>query len=267
MRPNESGVELPLSRELIASGAQRLDAHLTSYGLELGIEVCQKEIEFLGLVLVKNQFLNLTAIRDFNKGIVLHLLDSLLTLKPLYRYCPFLEFENDEDQEGHISVLDMGCGGGFPSIPLLLADSSIHALLCDSVKKKITACQEFVLQMGLTDRVQTSSERLESLPSRDRQFPIIVSRALAPLPVLLEYAAPLLYDDGILIVAKGDPDQEEIKRGEKVARMVGMELIDREDYELPDSFGHRSFYVYGKSFESKVDLPRAVGMATSHPLA
>lgn len=268
MRPNESGVSFPIDLQTKEDAAREVYEHARSLGIEVGEQECLREVDYLEMVLEKNQYLNLTAVRDFKKGLILHLVDSLLYLRPMRKYCPFVEYENDTDEIGFVTFLDMGCGAGFPGIPLAIAEPMYRGLLCDSTKKKIAAVDEFVSKLGFEDRLRTSSERLEELPHQYRDgFAFVIVRALSSLPTLLEYAAPLLADDGVLVVSKGTPEESEVRRASRVETMVGVELIDREEYELPIDSGHRTLFIYGRTGEPRVRLPRAVGMATSQPLA
>ncbi len=261
----DEGLLLPMTQEELLKAEDRLAHYLNDYQIEVEDGAVEKEIAYLRLLLQKTQQLNLTAIKDFDKGLILHLLDSLLYLKPLFMYGSTVYDEALEDEV--VRMLDMGTGGGMPGIPLALAEPDITGVLNDSVKKKVVAVGEFVEALGLQDRISTSSERLEELALKEVQsFSVITARALSSLVANLEYASPLLAEDGILIVSKGKPDKEELRDARKVERVVGMELITQESYELPDDFGHRELFVYGKVAEPQIELPRPVGFVKSHPL-
>lgn len=245
--------------------AQLLVQDAAAYGIDIIENQASSLVTFLDLVLEKNKVINLTAIRDPNDGLVLHLLDSLLFLKGFEDYVPL---PSDSGSEEHISLLDMGCGAGFPGIPLALVRESLNALLCDSVKKKIAVVDEFISQLGIESRVSTSTERVETLPRHYRDhFDLITARALAPLSVLLEYAAPLLKKGGRLIVSKGLPHEDELSSAQQVAQLTGFRELSREEYELPRDLGHRTLCVYVKMRPASVSLPRQVGFALKHPLA
>lgn len=224
-------------------------------------------LHFLDLMLEKNAAVNLTAIRDREKGVVLHLLDSLLFMKGM-------GLAGQGGSEGGCSFegsfVDMGCGGGFPGIPLALVNERLSGTLCDSVKKKISAVEEFIGALGLGERLRTSSERLELLPlepEHKARYDFAFARALAPLPVLVEYAAPLLRKGGHLVVSKGVPEQDELDSGLRAAKVAGMKHIGTMELELPMGYGHRTVLVYGKIASPSVRLPRMVGYALKHPLA
>lgn len=232
---------------------EQLAKWLTAYGIDTS--ECQRcaMLESLALMLGQNQVLNLTAIRDVDKAMVLHLVDSALFVPSVAGYPG--------------PVMDLGTGGGFPGLPLAILCPDDRFLLVDSVKKKVSAVAKFVEVLGLSDRVCVSSERAEVLGSTKRgKFGVVVARAVAPTNVLLEYASPLLKPFGSLVASKAELTEDEEEDASGAARQVGMELVSRETLELPDGFGHREILVYEKADKAHVKLPRAVGMAKSKPL-
>lgn len=238
--------------------AQRLIDVCRQMGIDIDRSVADQQVRYLELVLEKNKQLNLTAIRDWDKAVVLHLADSL-TLLP--------EFAGQPQRLQDRPFLDMGCGAGMPGIPLALACPSRKGMLCDSVKKKILAVDSFIKTLGLDNRLTTSSERLETLGAeRGRSFGCVVARAVAPLAVLVEYAAPLLTKQGQLIVSKGVPTAEERDKGALAAKLCGLEIVSERSFSLPGDYGQRLIITYQKASEPSVRLPRPIGMATKKPL-
>ena len=239
--------------------AERLIALCSELFIDIEPSVAEKLIRYLQLVLTKNQMLNLTAIREWDKALVLHLADSLTFLE---------EFDALQRGQQLKPFLDMGCGAGFPGIPLAVARPERKGMLCDSVKKKIKAVDEFIAALDLSKQLTTNTDRLEILGRTHRRaFGCIVARAVAPLPVLVEYAAPLLARNGRLILSKGTPDMAEIESGLAVAELCGLEMISQRIFDLPEDYGQRSMFVYAKVGEPEVKLPRLIGMATKQPLA
>lgn len=221
-------------------------------------QVCALE-HYLQIMLEKNQYINLTAIRTWDAALVLHLLDSLLFLEDFDYVYPELREK---------PFLDMGTGAGLPGIPLAIMRSARKGVLCDSVKKKIAVVEEFVEELRLTAQLRTTTERLETLGVKQPwTFGCIVARAVASLPVLVEYATPLIKDGGSLIVSKGRPDEAEIESGMKVADICGFDIVNDRVVDLPGDFGQRRIIVFEKVAEPKIRLPRAVGVATKKPLA
>ena len=212
----------------------------------------------LYLMYQKNAFINLTSIRTMPDGLILHSLDSLLFAKVIDEYIAL---------DSYALALDMGTGGGFPGIPLA-AVSNFNVELLDSVGKKVNACNEFVEEMGLKDRVHASHARLEEfVKETGRAFDIVTARALAKLDVLIEYAEPYVKRGGYLFFGKANPDAQEIRDAKMVAKICGFEIVSRETFELPDNFGHREIVVLQKISKSKVRLPRKNGEAKNNPLS
>lgn len=220
--------------------------------LGLDSDVLEKCLQHLLYVEQVNSYINLTRITDLKEALVLHIIDSL----KLLQYLP--------SQEG--KLLDMGTGAGFPGVPLA-ASTSFDVTMLDSVGKKIKAVNAFVKQLGLVNAIGVH-DRLESFATDNHcAFDIVVARALAPLPVLIEYATPLLSDGGFLVVTKGVPGAEELASGTSAAELCGLELVGSDEFELPAELGHRSVFVYEKVREARVKLPRNPGVAKRTPLA
>lgn len=216
-------------------------------------------IRHLQLMLAKNECVNLTAIKEPEKALILHSLDSLLFLTVLQG----LNLLFDENQK----LLDMGTGGGFPGLTLACC-LPCQVTLLDSVGKKVKACSEFADDLLLSDRVQCVHGRLEEYAkvihgSQD----VVIARALAPLDILLEYAEPYLKRNGYLVFGKGKPDEEELSKAAYVSSLLGYSNVSRETFELPYDMGHREIFVYQKTSRSKVKLPRRNGEARNNPLA
>lgn len=212
----------------------------------------------LYLMYQKNAFINLTSIRTMPDGLILHSLDSLLFAKVIDEHIAL---------DSYALALDMGTGGGFPGIPLA-AVSNFNVELLDSVGKKVNACNEFVEEMGLEDRVHASHARLEEfVKETGRVFDIVTARALAKLDVLIEYAEPYVKRGGYLFFGKANPDAQEIRDAKMVAKICGFEIVSRETFELPENFGHREIVVLRKISKSKVRLPRKNGEAKNNPLS
>lgn len=212
----------------------------------------------LYLMYQKNAFINLTSIRTMPDGLILHSLDSLLFAKVIDEYIAL---------DSYALALDMGTGGGFPGIPLT-AVSNFNVELLDSAGKKVNACNEFVEEMGLEDRVHASHARLEEfVRETGRAFDIVTARALAKLDVLIEYAEPYVKQGGYLFFGKANPDAQEIRDAKMVAKICGFEIVSRETFELPENFGHREIVVLQKISKSKVRLPRKNGEAKNNPLS
>lgn len=230
----------------------QLDAYCISYGLSLPGEALRQCVLHMLLVVEANKICNLTHITDLSDALILHVLDSILLLPSV-----------TDSPDG--SMLDMGTGGGFPGVPLSIL-SGRSSVLCDSVNKKVLAVSSFISRLGLT-HVTAVHARFEDLAlEMPQRFSTVVARAVAPLNVLLEYAAPLLELHGVLIAAKAHIDDAEMANGLYAAELCGFTFVDSRSFDLPDDKGHREVLMFSRENPSAIDLPRPVGVAKKQPL-
>lgn len=208
-------------------------------------------LKYLDLVIEKNQDLNLTRIDTKEKGVLLHVEDSLSCLD---------EFSSKEGL-----FLDIGTGGGFPGVPLAVA-SGRPGVLIDSVQKKARAVKELVKTVGLEDEIEVIGCRSEDLArERPNEFETVILRAVDAIPSALELAAPLTKMFGEIILLKAREDEESIEKSKGVARKLGLELVSQRQFMLGDEF-ERTILVFKKVGEPEIKLPRRNGMAHKKPL-
>ena len=235
-----------------------LERYLDEYQITSNDKQRQLLLHHLDLVVEKNKVMNLTRIIEDREAIIRHVVDSLLLLGQVQLVA---------DGHERTRFVDVGTGGGFPGIPLGVM-TSCQGLLIDSVGKKVNAVNEFIDMLGLSAQLSARQVRAEELAKEERSsFDIVTARAVADLGVLVEYASPLLKRGGKLIVSKAQIQDEEIDRGCKTAKIVGLSLVSRETYELPENQGHREILTFVHDRKSSVKLPRAIGLAKKKPLA
>ena len=259
-------IETPRQKKHVADIPDDLDTQarrLVELAHELDIEVdastSRKLVDYLVLMLRQNETMNLTAIREWDKALLLHLVDSLV---------PLAEFQTVLANNPGKPFLDMGSGAGLPGIPLAITNPGAQGVLCDSVKKKMTAVEGFIDALGLRGQLTTTSMRLEELGATRRgEFGCVTARALASLPVLVEYATPLLAKGGSFIAIKGKPEEDEVKAGSRAAQLCGLTVRSMRTVELPHEAGERTIIVYEKVAGTTLRLPRPVGEASKRPLA
>ena len=160
----------------------------------------------------------------------------------------------------------MGTGAGFPGIPLTITTHR-KATYIDSVGKKVDAVNSFVHSLGLKHAHAVHDRLEEYARSHKKQFSVVTARALAPLPILVEYAAPYLKDGGLFVITKGNPSHQELTSGMSAAKICGFTLLLNDTIDLSEGLGHREFIVLKKTHPASVSLPRANGMAKKNPLA
>jgi 16S rRNA (guanine527-N7)-methyltransferase len=164
-------------------------------------------------------------------------------------------------------ILDIGTGGGLPGLALAAKMPNIPFRLVDAREKKVKAVQEVADALGL-ENVKTAAERFEVLAHKAgyrKQFDVVTARAVAPLPVLLEYASGFLRVGGRLYAWKGPEYKSELETSQKAQKILGLFFEEAHAYELPG--GEERFIL---SFVQKGDLPpeypRSDGVPKSKPL-
>jgi 16S rRNA (guanine527-N7)-methyltransferase len=160
-------------------------------------------------------------------------------------------------------IADIGSGMGFPGLVLAAAIPSSHVTLVESQRRHAAVAERLGRAAGLRN-VAVLPCRAEEV--RD-SFDLVTARAVAPLAVLVEYAAPLLVDGGQLVAWKGARDAAEELGGEEAGRVVGLSL-DRVVQVEPFPGAHsRHLHVYVKTAPTPDRFPRRPGMARKRPLA
>ena len=239
-----------MNRETLAELAVT-DLQLLGISVDRGAlhECC----DYLRRILGANESVNLTAIRNPEAALRLHLVDSLAVL-PEVRSAP----------DG--PLCDIGSGGGFPGVPLCLATGRDGVVL-DSARRKMDAVSAVLDAMGVPGVTTVHGRAEEYALESPYAFAVVTSRAVADLPILVEYAAPLLSHSGAFVALKGAPSKGEFERGLRAADLCGMELKSVRDYVLPRGGEARQALLFARTGEPAVRLPRTVGRAAKRPLA
>jgi len=132
------------------------------------------------------------------------------------------------------ALLDIGAGGGFPSVPIALAYPEIEVYALDSIRKKINAIENMKSELNIKN-LHTICDRAENL---NQKFDIITSRAVATLDKIIGYAMPLLKKDGYFVAYKSIRAREEIADAQKTLKKFNAEVIDVIEYNLPLEENH-----------------------------
>ncbi len=188
---------------------QALWAGLQELGLELPAEAVGRMCRFGRALLDQNQVMNLTAITDPVQVARLHFLDSL-TLLTL------------ADLSGK-RVIDVGCGGGFPGVPLKLACPGLELTLLDSLGKRMAWLQETLPPMGIEARCVTARAEEYALQVRE-QYDYAVSRAVARLDILCELCLPFVRVGGAFLAMKGAGAEQELRQAARAVELLGGRL-------------------------------------------
>jgi 16S rRNA (guanine527-N7)-methyltransferase len=176
------------------STADQLKRGLIALGLTLERDIQQCLLDYIALIEKWNRVYNLTAIREPEKMVSHHLLDSLAV-------APHLHAKR---------LLDVGSGAGLPGIPLALAKPDTHVTLLDSNHKKAAFLNQAVMELKLKN-AEVCSERVESWQTQNR-FDVIISRAFSDMGEFVRITRHLLAPDGIFAAMKGLHPYEEIDK-------------------------------------------------------
>ena len=209
---------------------------------------------YVELLLDANARRNLTRIVDPVDVARLHLLDALSVL-------PLLDALAPE------RALDLGSGGGVPGIVLALARPGLSWTLVDSVRKKADAVRGFADALDLRN-VVVITERAETLGREAvhrEQFDLVAARACATLPVLAEYAMPLIQVGGALVAWKGAIDETELRAGRAAGSDLGGGALELLATEIP-ALGNHQFVVMRKVGPTPERFPRLPGQPAKRPL-
>lgn len=128
------------------------------------------------------------------------------------------------------SVLDIGCGGGFPCLPLAIEIPDLNFTGIDSINKKINSVQNIVEKLGVKN-LNLIAGRVENL--KEKNYDIVTSRAVANMAKISEYALPKVKKGGYFVAYKSKKALIEIEEAESVLKKLGGEVIDIIEYILP----------------------------------
>lgn len=227
------------------------EKELLTRGLaELHIENPQavdKLLQFSDLLLERNKVMNLTAVRDPIEVVTRHFLDCA----PLAAYA-----------QGK-TMVDVGCGAGFPGMPVaLLSDANVTLL--DSLGKRITFLNETIHTLGM-ENAQAIHARAEEFGHRE-MFDLATSRAVARLNVLAELSLPLVKVGGLFIAMKAVGSDEEIEEARNAIRLLGGKLEKIEDYTVPCTDVVHRLVIVRKVRHTPAQYPRRFGKISASPL-
>jgi 16S rRNA (guanine527-N7)-methyltransferase len=204
------------------------------------------------LKLIAHEPASITSVRDPSDAVDVHIADSLSGLS----LAPVREARR---------LADLGSGAGFPGLVLAIARPDAHVALVESVARKGRFLQEAVQRLEL-ENVTVVVDRAESWVSGRGAYDLVTARALAPLSVLLEYAAPLLAMSGALVAWKGRLEPSEERDGRGAAEVVGMSAPNPHAVSPFPGARDRTLYVSTKIGSTPNRFPRRPGMARKRPL-
>ena len=225
--------------------------NLNNIGVSVSDDITEALDKFAQMLIEKNKVMNLTRILDEDGIAVKHFADSLSILKV--------------DIPDNSKVMDLGCGAGFPGVPLLIAKPDINLTLLDSTAKKLGFVAESIEALGLKAEVlHARAEEAGQDAEYREQFDFVLSRAVASLNVLCEYCLPFVKVGGKFVAMKSALAEEEIKQAYTSIKTLGGKITEKIDFNLTD--GERTLIIIEKVSSTPAKYPRQSGKIKSKPL-
>ena len=227
---------------------QTLISGLSLLGLELSDEICNTLCGFGAAMVKQNEVMNLTGITDDPGVANLHLLDSLTVMA-----CADLKGK---------TLIDVGCGAGFPGVPLAIASGAKITLL-DSLGKRMKWLEEVLPSLGIGAECVTARAE-EAVATRRESYDFATSRAVARLNILLELTAPYVKVGGAVLAMKGAAAREELAECENAIKKLGLKLEQVREFPI-DGTNH-AVIVLRKVAPTPKQFPRRFAKIKQAPL-
>lgn len=227
---------------------------LRQLGLELTEQQLGQFLQYRQELIDWNTRINLTAITDPEEVLIKHFLDSLSLL---------MVYDAPEAR-----LLDIGAGAGFPGLPLKIVRPQWQVVLLEATGKKVRFLQHIIETLQLKDvvAVHGRAEELANKSEYRASFDLVTARAVASLPMLLEYAAPFCRVGGRMIFLKKGELAEELAQGKRAARHVGATFKDDVPVTLPGLADGRRLLVWEQVSKCSAQFPRSGGVIAKKPL-
>ena len=226
-----------------------LSSGLPQLGLTLSEETKDTLCAFGAAMVKQNEVMNLTGITD-DKGVAnLHLLDSLTVL-------------STADLKGK-TLIDVGCGAGFPGVPLAIACPEAKITLLDSLGKRMKWLEEVLPKLGIEAECVTARAE-EAVATRRESYDFATSRAVARLNILLELTAPYVKVGGAVLAMKGAAAREELAECANAIKKLGLKLEEVKEFPI-DGTSH-AVIVLRKVSPTPKQYPRRFAKIKQAPL-
>ena len=226
-----------------------------AWGIETTPEAVARMESFAGLLIEKNRVMNLTAVTEPEEIARRHMLD-----------CVFLRKCGVDVGK---RILDIGCGAGFPTMPLLCHEPKLNITSLDSTAKRIKFIQDSCDALGLqVNAVAARAEEYITKPGMREGFDVVTSRAVAPLNVLAELCLPYLKVGGLFLPlkSKNANAEQEIEQGRSAIRALGGTLEGAKEYQIQGMDYPHQILVIRKTAKTMGQYPRRFAKISANPL-
>ena len=224
---------------------------------ELNIELNENQFDKFELykkeLLEWNEKINLTEITDENEIWLKHFVDSCTINKYI---------------DSNSSIIDVGTGAGFPSLPLRIIRDDINLTLLDSLNKRIIFLQDVVskLELNNIEFVHGRAEDIANDSKYREKYDVATARAVANLATLSEYCLPFVKTNGIFICMKAGNVEEEIENAKNAIKTLGGQIEKIENFTLPNSDIERTIIIIKKIKPTPILYPRKAGTPSKQPI-
>jgi 16S rRNA (guanine527-N7)-methyltransferase len=229
----------------------------------LGIEFNARQVKQFELyyqeLIEWNKKINLTAITDYSSVQVKHFLDSLTIT---------LALPEEEVVRPDFNIIDIGTGAGFPGVPLKILFPQPKLVLIEPTTKKTAFLHHIIhkLELKNVEVLNSRAEEAAHLPLYREQFALILSRAVALLPTLMELTLPFCRIGGRFIAQKKGEIDREVNRAEKAIATLGGKLDQIKKIELDEFNGARYLVIIDKIYPTPSKYPRRPGVPRRRPI-
>ncbi|MCF6515211.1 16S rRNA (guanine(527)-N(7))-methyltransferase RsmG [Lactobacillus sp. S2-2] len=226
-----------------------------------GINVNEQQMkqfnDYFEMLIDYNQKVNLTTITDKKEVYLKHFYDSITPL-----------FYVDKLKES-VSLVDVGAGAGFPSLPMKIIFPQLKITIVDSLNKRIKFLDELINKLGLTEvqLVHARAEEFGGKKSKYREkFDFATARAVARMSVLAELCLPLVKVGGQFIALKAAKAQSELENSNVAIKTLGGEVVDDFSFDLNNGEESRHIITVNKIKKTPVKYPRKAGTPNKEPI-
>jgi 16S rRNA (guanine527-N7)-methyltransferase len=230
---------------------------------KLGIEFNARQVKQFELyyqeLIEWNRKINLTAITDYSSVQVKHFLDSLTIT---------LALPGEEVERPDFNIVDIGTGAGFPGLPLKILFPQPRLVLIEPTTKKTAFLHHLIhkLELENVEVLNSRAEEAAHLPLYREQFSLVLSRAVALLPILVELTLPFCRIGGRFVAQKKGKLDREIDRAEKAIATLGGKLDQIKKIELDEFYDVRYLVIIDKMYPTPIKYPRRPGMPRRRPI-
>ncbi|NJJ35163.1 16S rRNA (guanine(527)-N(7))-methyltransferase RsmG [Clostridioides difficile] len=228
---------------------------IESFNIITNESMLEKFKKYREILVDWNQKMNLTGIEDEKEVYVKHFLDSISAIKNGYI-------------KNGMSIIDVGTGAGFPGIPLKICLDDLELTLLDSLNKRINFLEEVSRELELAN-IKFIHGRAEDFGKDEKyreKYDIATARAVAGLPILMEFCVPFVKVGGYFICLKGPNANLELEESQKAIDILGLEFVEKIDVELPEIDLNHNILVFKKIKETPVKYPRKAGKPAKNPI-